>query len=100
MRASLHKAYLKLRRSLRNSYLGDRTGSPAADGDLNYHVDRFSIFQGKARLAGWAFSETYRIRRAFLITTLVDYFPIKSYGLKSKDVAKLYGIETLHARFA
>ena len=98
MKAGLCNTYRRLKDLVQRPAITD-SRNEANPGDLIYCIERFSVFQGRTCLAGWAFSEARRITRVSLVTTANERFPLRSYGLRSEDVANTHGNKGSHARF-
>ena len=100
MKTPFPNAYESLRRLLaRDRDPLDSQPQEAPAGSVKYQLERFSIFQGRLCLSGWAVSETDEIMKIALVTSTNERFPIKSYGLASDDVAKTFGDRGRYARF-
>jgi SAM-dependent methyltransferase len=65
---------------------------------VQLYIDRFSLFQGRGRIAGWAFAAGRAIE-ALSVQAGKDVIPIASYGLESADVAAAIGESAGHCRF-
>src|SRR5258708_39807537 len=99
MKAKLRRAYSKARRLFTAVQAVGEAPINLNSPDLNYFVDRFSIFQSTVRLSGWAICRSTSIRKAFLLLPCGKRIPLTSYGLKSDDLVESFGIKGRRARF-
>jgi hypothetical protein len=75
-----------------------RAGAPQQDGLLCV-VDRFSVFQGSVRLAGWVFLPGSVLQAAELQMPGGNRYPLSRFRLSSPDLGKIYGPGASHSRF-
>lgn len=75
-----------------------RASDEATEG-FRYAIDRFSVFQGTVRLAGWVHDSTSRITRVTLRFPPGSAYDLAHFNLPSPDVAYVFGKHLDKCRF-
>jgi SAM-dependent methyltransferase len=76
-----------------------RLARTAAPPQVHHAIERFSVFQGALRIAGWAYADAGRIEALTLRLPDGAAYRLRSFGRPSPDLAERHGPAADRARF-
>jgi SAM-dependent methyltransferase len=76
-----------------------RLGRTAKPPQVHHAIERFSVFQGALRIAGWAYVDDGRIETLILRLPDGAAYRLRSFGRRSADLAQRHGPAAARARF-